>query len=390
MVSIVRLPKFGETMIEGTITKWLKHEGDPVKKGDPLYEVETEKLTSDVENITEGVLLKILVPEGNTIPVGAPIAVIGYVGEKIPVIEKRPQVQREVSRPSISTSVQDRIKISPIARKLAREYNIELTMITGTGPGGRITRNDVEKYVNTLKKETKIFSVPYHVLPLTPMRKTIIKNLMKSVQSTVHITINREINCDPLVAYRTEIIDQFVKEHGFRVTFTDILMKLVLASLKQHPLLNATLADDGIHVYEVINLGIAVGQDKGLIVPVIHNAHEKSLVELAEKRRDLVHRTKTNKLAIKDVSGGTFTFNNLGMYGVDTFTPILRYPQSSILGIGRIRRVPVIEKDTITIGYQMTLSLTIDHRVLDGSQAAEFLETLDEKIREPMKICRFK
>ncbi|MHA1839543.1 MAG: dihydrolipoamide acetyltransferase family protein [Candidatus Ranarchaeia archaeon] len=390
MVSIVRLPKFGETMIEGTITKWLKHEGDPVKKGDPLYEVETEKLTSDVENITEGVLLKILVPEGNTIPVGAPIAVIGYIGEKIPVIEKRPQVQREVSRPSISTSVQDRIKISPIARKLAREYNIELTMITGTGPGGRITRNDVEKYVNTLKKETKIFSVPYHVLPLTPMRKTIIKNLMKSVQSTVHITINREINCDPLVAYRTEIIDQFVKEHGFRVTFTDILMKLVLASLKQHPLLNATLADDGIHVYEVINLGIAVGQDKGLIVPVIHNAHEKSLVELAEKRRDLVHRTKTNKLAIKDVSGGTFTFNNLGMYGVDTFTPILRYPQSSILGIGRIRRVPVIEKDTITIGYQMTLSLTIDHRVLDGSQAAEFLETLDEKIREPMKICRFK
>ncbi|MHA1860801.1 MAG: 2-oxo acid dehydrogenase subunit E2, partial [Candidatus Ranarchaeia archaeon] len=255
MAKIVRLHKIGETMTEGIITQWFQKEGSTLKKGDPLFEVETEKLTTTIESVDEGVLLKIITPAGKTVPIGAPLAVVGEAGEQIPPLdsivdesgqEGPPPETIAASTPASRPSPGGRVRISPVARKLAIKHNIDISSLKGSGPGGRFVIEDVQKAIGGIGEQKTTGIKPSRIEPLSQLRKTIARNLKESIDNAVHSTLTSEVQCDALVAYRNEIVDDFEKKHGFRVTYTDLLLRFTVESLKLHPLINASYSEDGI------------------------------------------------------------------------------------------------------------------------------------------------
>jgi len=270
---------------------------------------------------------------------------------------------------------------------MAQQHNIDITSIQGTGPRGRIVIEDVQKIIDSGGNAESSGIQISRIEPLSQLRKAIARNLKQSITSAVHSMVTSEVNCDALVAYRNEIVDTFEKTHGFRITYTDLLLKFAVESLKNHPIINASFSEDGITVYEPINLGVAVGKDEGLIVPVIHSAQAKSTIELAQARKATVQRIMENKGTLEDLSNGTFTVTNLGIFSVDVFTPIINYPQIAILGVGRIKKVPIVKDNQIAIGNMVVLGLTFDHRAIDGVQAARFMETFIEMVQDPAKYA---
>jgi pyruvate dehydrogenase E2 component (dihydrolipoamide acetyltransferase) len=390
-------------MESGTIVRWLKQEGDQVEKGEALYELDTEKVTQEVEADASGVLLKILAGEGEEIEVGKRIAVIGEAGEEVatqdeptevaageeqeegspaPAREEERQRGREasadeqVTEVAESTSNGGRLKASPLARRIARERGIELSSLTGTGPEGRIVAEDVERAATSPAHAT-VGSAPLEaeVEKLSSLRKTIARRLTEAWQAPVfQISMSADMT-------RAQELREHLREEG--VTVTDVLTKLCAIALLRHRRVNAHFADDEVRIFPNAHVGLAVATERGLLVPVLREVERKSLVELAAERKTLVDRTRQGKLAQEDLEGGTFTISNLGMYGVEQFVAVLNPPQVAILAVGAIEQRPVWQGDAFVPRPLMSLTLTCDHRAVDGAVAADFLRTVKTLVAEP-------
>jgi len=383
----VVMPKFGLTMVEGTIQQWFKAAGEAIKAGEPLFEVETEKVLYQVEAPVAGTVAKLLYPLEAVVPVGLPIAVIAEAGENVAEVAARygdgaPAAKAAVaSAPAAASPApaaasasgrREGAPVTPAARKLAEEHKIDLARLVGTGPGGRVTREDVQKVIDAggQAQAPVPVSAPSpapatapapaaQILPLRGMRKVIAERMHNRRQE-----VQREFNA----------------------TYTDFIIQPCAHALKQHPRMNAGLDGDAIHLQDHISVGVAVALDEGLIVPVIHHTDKKSLKEIAQEARSLAEKARAGKLALEEVSGGTFTVSNLGMYGVDGFTPILNTPQTGILGVGRIIEKPAIYHGEIAKRAMLVLSLTFDHRVIDGAPAGAFLQTVADLLAHGNRI----
>lgn len=393
----VILPKTAETMEEGTIIQWLKQEGEKVEKGEILVEVETEKAVVNVESSHDGILSKILVENGSIVPAFTEIALIETEVETIldnPVInqghaldETISSTQIEVSQPAVTEMINhenQRIKASPLAKKLAKEFGINLSEIQGSGPGGRIAREDilavVEKNKSDKSKE-KLLESP--TIQMTPVRKTIAKRLKESKERSPHFYMTMTVDMTELVVWRNSQGKELEKKENIHITFNDLIVTAVSRSLAIFSLINVSCENDTIILHPEINIGIAVDAEEGLIVPVIRNTDHKSLPEISKRISLLTQKAKEKKLSKEDISGGTFTVSNLGMYGVDQFTAIINPPESAILAIGGINKEPVIVNNGISIRDRMKITLSSDHRVVDGVLAARFLQKLKSFLQQP-------
>jgi pyruvate dehydrogenase E2 component (dihydrolipoamide acetyltransferase) len=416
--SEVKLPRLGQGMEAGTIVKWLKSEGDRVEKGEPLYELDTDKATQEVEAEASGVLLKIAVSSGE-VPVGQTIAVIGEEGEQVavepPKAEPAPEPAEPAPEPAepapesvkadadtsgarrgdetVTSRPQEdaggRIKASPLARRLARERGVELEALRGTGPDGRIVADDVEQ-AETRPAETRPAAAAVTAtvtpaagdvesMPLTKLRATIARRLTAAWQVPVfQLTVSADMTlANDLVDRAREL------NPGVRVTVTDLLTKICAMALTRHPNVNVQFTDEALLKFTTANVGIAVAAPTGLVVPVIHRAERLSLSETAQARTDLVERARDGKLHQADLEEGTFTISNLGMFGVEQFTAILNPPQAAILAVGATEQRPVVRDGEIVARPMMTVTLTVDHRAVDGAEAADFVRTVKSFVEEP-------
>ncbi|MHA1279438.1 MAG: 2-oxo acid dehydrogenase subunit E2 [Candidatus Helarchaeota archaeon] len=391
MVTKFVMPKLGMTMEEGTIIKWLKQEGEMIKRGEELVEIETDKVTMKLEAPASGILFKILANEKEVIPVGALIALITEPNEKIDDIEAfigtaeekiSPDIETAISKPiEVKREIGTRIFISPRARRLAREKGVDYTQIHGSGPEGRIIERDILNYLN----QKAIGKIKRQTIPLEGIRKIIAKKMSLSLSEIPQLTYTSEVDMTEALKVREYFLNAY-KDENLKVTMTDILAKIVVAVIKKYPIFNAVMKENTIVIQENINLGIAVATDRGLIVPVIHSAESKSLIEFSRMIRSLAQKARDGTLSLNDVSGGTFTLSNLGMFGIEVFTPIINPPESAILGVGKMIQKPIVKNGQIQIAPLMILSLTHDHRVMDGVDAANFLAEMKALLENPYQL----
>ena len=394
------MPKFGLTMREGTIQRFFKAVGERVSAGEPLYEVETEKVLYQVEAPASGTLAATIFGEGATVECGVAIAVIAEVSEDAATVAARysksapqpaPREPAVTSPPppdraaAPKAGVRQRHTVSPVARKLAAELGVDLDKIEGTGPGGRITREDVERAAKSAPATGPAVSAPQPPAaagapPSTDrvafrgVRKVIADRMHQSLGSSAQITITAEADVTPATEFRARL------SREFDFSYTDMMVHSVARALMRHPRMNARLNEKGaeIVVFASANVGIAVALDDGLIVPVVNRAESKSLREIAVESRALGEKARAGTLKLEDVSGGTFTITNLGTFGIDAFTPILNPGETGILGVGRIVEKPAVYRGEIAKRAMLWLSLTFDHRVIDGAPAANFLQSVIE------------
>jgi pyruvate dehydrogenase E2 component (dihydrolipoyllysine-residue acetyltransferase) len=386
VASEVKLPRLGQGMESGTIVKWLKSEGDSVEKGEPLYELDTDKVTQEVEADSSGVLLRIAVQEGE-VPVGQTIAVIGEQGEEVPEVKEPeapareepqeaapPQEDGRPPEPVVATG--GRVKASPLARRIAGERGIDLAALSGTGPEGRIVAEDVERAVAapTAAPAAPVPAGEVERRDLTSVRKTIARRLTEAWQIPVF-----QLQASADMTRVNALLERLRSDDGPRFTVTDVLTKVCAASLMRHREVNAQWTDDAILLFPAANVGIAVAAPQGLVVPVIHGAERLGLAEIAAARTDVVTRAREGKLQRADLEDGTFTISNLGMYRVESFTAVLNPPQAAIVAVG------AIEDRVVPDGVRpmMTLTATFDHRAVDGAPAAEFLQSVKDFLEEP-------
>lgn len=443
MAEIIVMPKLGLTMTEGNLSNWRKAEGDRIEQGDILFDVETDKLSNEIEAKVSGVLRKILVRDGE-VEVLRPVAIIGTEDEDISALLAEaggsvPQAGTgELNRPEgaeagdaplsdavEAAAVEGRIKASPLAKKTAAELGADLTRIPGTGPGGRITAADVQRFTSVLTGEKKAKASPAAVktaaalgvdisgiqkdgrimksdvqahfakanaqpgdagsepaemtrrVPMNAMRKVIAKRMRESQEISPAVTYNLKVDTTNLGLLREQLKD------SCKVTYTDLLVKIAAKALIEHPLLNCSIENDELVLRSYANIGVAVGLEDGLVVPVIKNADRKGLREIAEEARALVGKARNNGLASSDMSGGTFTITNLGMYGMESFTPIINQPEVAILGVNAILETPVAVNGQVAVKPLMNLSLAADHRAVDGAVAAAFMQKLKQYVETP-------
>jgi len=388
----VLMPKLGLTMTEGTVVNWLKNEGDQVEKGEELVEILTEKITNVVEAPASGILKKILVGPGETAKVSEPIGIIAAPGEEVEI--EAPAAPAESAAPAAEAAPEaaqpaKRVKASPAAKKLAQEHGIALEDIVGTGPGGRITREDVLKAVER-KAAAKPEPTPAAPVveeaageekrvPLAGMRKVIAQRMAESARTAPHVTIDMEVDMSQATAFR-KALNEVAPE---KVSFTDIIVKVVAKALEEFPVINASLQGEEIVYHDYVNVGVAVALEDGLIVPVIRNANKLGIGAISKQVKELAEKAREGKLSPDEYKGGTFTVSNLGMFGVDSFTPIINPPESAILGVNRIQKKPVVVEDEIVIRPMMNLSLSFDHRLIDGALAAQFLQRVKALLENP-------
>jgi pyruvate dehydrogenase E2 component (dihydrolipoamide acetyltransferase) len=416
LASEVKLPRLGQGMESGTIVKWLKSEGDRVEKGEPLYELDTDKVTQEVEAEAAGVLLRIAVAEGE-VPVGQTIAVIGEEGEEVslepssgngaaaqevtepedeyeegspgPAREAERERGRQVAERAAETTAPPasdggRVKASPLARRIAREQGIDLGALSGTGPEGRIVAEDVERAGAAPAQPPAAAPVPtgeVEVEKLSSVRRTIARRLTEAWQAPVF-----QISMSADMTRSKELHDRLAQtaaEGSPRVTLTDILTKASAAALMRHRAVNARFTGEAIERYPSANIGLAVAIPDGLVVPVIRDVDRRTIAEIAAARADLVDRSRNGRLRQEDIDGGTFTISNLGMFGVEQFVAVLNPPQASILAVGAVEDRPVAQDGELVVRPLMTMTLTCDHRALDGATASDFLRTVKAFLEEP-------
>lgn len=432
MAKVVVMPKLGLTMTEGTVSSWLKKEGDAVKEGEPLFEVETDKLTNTIEASATGVLRKIIAGEGVTVPVLDKIAVIAAADEDIsgllapgaapaaaaPAASAAPAAAAAPARPA-----GERVVASPRAKKLAKEKGIDIALVTGTGPNGRVTEEDVENYkaapaapaepaVKASPLAAKVAAdagidladVPNHgrvlaqdilsylensrekgaeaereeTVAMNGMRKAIAKNMLNSHMTSPTVTFNLGVDMTAMKDYREQL-----KGKDIKVSYTDLLVKFVAKALTEYPLLNCSVADNKIIYKHYVNMGVAVALDNGLVVPNVPDADKKSLTQIHDEVKDLAEKARSGGLPMEALKGGTFTITNLGMYGIESFSPIINQPEVAILGVTTMEDKVVVRNGEMVIRPIMNLSLTADHRVVDGSVAAEFLQRVKTLLENP-------
>lgn len=400
MPSEIYLVKVGMTMTEGTVEEWYVEDGGKVTSGELLYRLETEKVNLDVDAETEGTV-KHLATAGDTLAPGAVIGFIFAPGEKIPAKLSKGKPQLEAANDATSDAVatptsapsaapaakagDGRHPASPAARKLAQELGVALEGVTGTGPRGRITRQDVEAAAAAppIAAPEPVGAIQGE--PLKGLRKTIAHRMHASLATTAQLTIDMEAGMDEAVQLRTALAAAWQAE-GVRPGYTDLVMLAAAKALTQHPRMNAALIGDAIMPAEAVHMGMAVALEDGLVVPVIHNAAQQTLKALAKASAELAEKARAGTLTLTDVQGGTFTVTSLGMYGVDSFTPILNAPQTGILGVGRIYEGIGWNGDLPVKRQCLRLSLTWDHRVLDGAPAAKFLACVRDYLEAPYRL----
>jgi len=403
----VKLPRLGQGMEAGTIVKWLKSEGEPVKKGEPLYELDTDKVTQEVEAEADGVLLKIAVASGEA-AVGTTIAVIGKEGEEVAVEAPKDQAPQSAEKPAeapkrepereegrrasatgepaaeaTSSQANGRIKASPLARRIARERDIDLAQVSGTGPDGRIVAEDVERAAaGAARPAPAAARVPageVETVPLTSIRRTIARRLTAAWEAPVfQLTVSADMTRTNGLVSRARELNPDV-----RITVTDVLAKVSAMALIRHRGVNAQYTEDALQIFPTANVGIAVAAPQGLVVPVVPSAERLSLAELAQVRADVVGRARDNKLQQGDLEGGTFTISNLGMFGVEQFVAVINPPQAAILAVGATEDRPVARDGEVVVRPMMTMTLTVDHRAVDGAEAADFLRTVKTYLEDP-------
>lgn len=445
----LRMLQMDQTMTKGKIGKWLVQEGDTVTEGQPLLEIETDKVVHEQECPADGIIAQILPEEGSDVPVNALLAIIAAPGEEVERVEAdsvdipppsdetkqtstkpatpsktKPKstpststikaspaakeladklsidlaqikasgpggrilesdIQRFIETREPSTTESTRLKASPLARRLAKEFGLDLTSIAGSGPDGRIVRDDVMQSADEIPDQVfRPTPAASEVIALSGIRKIIAERMTMSLQTNASVTLHTETDATTLVELRN-LFNEELQNSDVSLTYTDLLVKMVAIALREHPRLNATLTDEGIQLLPDINIGVAVALEDGLVVPVVRSADKIGLSDISEQVKILAEKARSNQLTPGELQGGTFTITNLGNYGIDAFTPIINPPESGILGVGRIIQKPIVHNDEIVIRNMLALSLTFDHRIVDGAPAAQFLQTVSQYIQNP-------
>ncbi|PUA37729.1 branched-chain alpha-keto acid dehydrogenase subunit E2 [Paenibacillus elgii] len=418
----VVMPKLGMAMKEGSVSLWHKKEGDPVTKGDIIANIGSEKIETDLEAPADGVLLKIAVSEGEGVPPGTVIGYIGQPGEQVggaaagaaesaasdgsPSGGAVPDAAPSDGSAPTEAPVHGRdIKISPVARKMAEAAGLDIAKLTGTGPQGRITKEDVEHAIANAASApasseeaaassagTNATAAPSgftehtEQIPVTGIRKVIAARMHDSLQQSAQLTLTLRADVTDLLALQRQMSETAQRQHEVKLTVTDFIARAVVLSLKRHKQMNSAYIDDRIHVFDHVHLGIAVALDKGLVVPVIRHADQYSVLDLSRQIKALAQQARNGQLGSDALQGSTFTITNLGAYGIDYFTPILNTPEAGILGVGSVAEMPVYKGDDLQRRSLLPLSLTFDHRILDGAPAAEFLRAVKDALEDPYRL----
>lgn len=448
MATKIIMPQGGQHVEEGRVVKWLKAEGDTVKKGEPVCEVETEKVVLEVESPADGVLLKIVVPAGEKVAVFATIGIVGAPGEQVDLSNFGPEekeekgvdiseirkrlaakeaggeagvkasgrakklaaekgvdlsavqgtgpggriVEEDVLRAAEEIAkapdevVIGKVRISPVAKKIAEDKGLDVASIQGTGPMGRIMKEDVLRAVE--EKGKKPAPVPgalkqvKETIPIRGVRQVIFDRMHQSLQQSAQLTVTLEVNAAELGRFRKILMDSH-KDKNIKISYNAILVRVIGRALEEHPKMNSSVIKDEIWLWDSVNVGVAVDAEQGLIVPVVRDANKKDLIAIQKDIDDKVERAKSKKLVPDDLQGGTFTLTGLGFLDIEAFTPILNPPEVGILGVGKIIEKPVVENGQIVVGQRMMLSLTFDHRIIDGADGARFLKTIKSYIETP-------
>lgn len=410
----VLMPRLSDTMTEGVLTQWLKKEGDTVHRGDVLAEIETDKATMELEAYDNGVLTRILVSPGTTVPIGQPIAVIGDAGadttpapttaittptptQETPAPSQAPPPAPPAPTPAPPTpaatpGVPSAVRTSPLARARAREHGIDLSTVNGTGPGGRIVRADIEALVTTDENlpappsviTASAATIDDEKIPLTAMRRITAQRLTASAAAP-HFYLTSVVDAAALLALRAELNEQLASS-GTKISLTDLLIRACAITLRSHPQVNSSWAGDHLLRHRRIHIGSAVALEDGLIVAVIRDVDRKSVSEIAAEAHTLTELARAGKLIPEQFTGGTFTISNLGLYGIDHFTAIINPPEAAVLAVGAATEEPVVRDGQVTATTTMKLTLSVDHRVLDGATAAAFLRDLVRLLEQPLRI----
>jgi pyruvate dehydrogenase E2 component (dihydrolipoamide acetyltransferase) len=419
MAEVIYMPKLSDTMTEGVVASWLKNVGDAVKSGELLAEIETDKATMEFESFYDGVLLHIGVETGKAAPVNALLAIIGQAGEDISSLlnaapaaepakteEVKPAPAVETPAPKATPAPaavpvsapkttpkpavnNDRVYASPLAKKLAEEKGIDLQYVAGSGENGRIVKRDVDHYMPhpngvsaSAGNSGGLTTETYTDEPISQMRKTIARRLAESKFTAPHFYLTLDIDMDNAMAFRTSVN----ATEGYKISFNDIVVKAVALSLRKHPTVNSSWMGDFIRRNQHVNIGVAVAVEDGLLVPVVRFADTKGFMQISAEVKDFAGRAKEKKLQPADWEGNTFTISNLGMFGIESFTAIVNPPDSCILAVGGIKEVPVVKNGQVVPGNVMKVTLSCDHRVVDGASGSAFLQTFKSYMENPVSM----
>jgi pyruvate dehydrogenase E2 component (dihydrolipoamide acetyltransferase) len=399
MASKVIMPKLSPTMEEGQIARWLKKEGDKVSAGEPLAEIDTDKATMEMQALSNGVLRKILINEGQSAPLGELIAIIAEPNEDIesvlsekkePAPEKKEPAPPPVEKPAepvqaaapVVQTDKGRLIASPLAARMAKDSGLDLRSIQGSGPNGRIIKRDIEA-VLTQPTPTKPSATGYRDEPATQIRQTIAKRLVTSIGPVPHFFLTIDIEMDRAAEMRKNIN---ALDPDLKISVNDIVIKVAAAALIQHPQVNASFQEKFIRYYEHADIGVAVAIEDGLITPVIRAADQKSLSQIAGEVRELAERARTKKLKPEEYMGASFSISNLGMFGIDEFTAVINPPEGAILAVGAMTPKPVVRDNEIVIRQMMRVTMSCDHRVIDGATGAKFLQTFKKILENPLYL----
>lgn len=412
MAEIVKMPKLSDTMTEGVVAKWHKKVGDKIKSGDLLAEIETDKATMDFESFQDGELLYIGVQEGQGAAVDSILAILGKAGEDIsallssgsapaaaapvssepapsaPAASSAPVVSSPSAPAAVETASDARLKASPLAKKIAQEKGVDLSQIKGSGDGGRVIKKDVESFTPSSASASQAIQTvvvgqeSFTEEPVSQMRKTIARRLAESKFTAPHFYLSTEIDMDNAIAARKAMNEKA----EVKISFNDIVVKATAAALRKHPKINSSWLGDKIRYNQHIHIGVAMAVDEGLLVPVVRFADQKSLTQISAEVKNYSGKAKAKKLQPSDWEGNTFTISNLGMFDIDSFTAIINPPDACILAVGSIQAKPVVKNGAVVPGNVMKVTLSCDHRVVDGVIGAEFLQTLKSYLENPVLI----
>ena len=416
MATKVIMPKLSPTMEEGQISRWLKKEGDKVSMGEPLAEIDTDKATMEMQALGNGTLRKILIGEGQSAPLGQTIAVIGEPDEDIaallseapaqpapPKKEEPPEQKKEEPpapapppaqpqngrQPQAAPSDSGRMIVSPLAARMAAEAGIDLRSLQGSGPGGRIIKRDIEAAISKPAPATapsyiqQAGASAYRDEPASQIRQTIAKRLVTSLGPVPHFFLTSEIEMDRAAEMRKGIN---ALDPDLKISINDIIIKVAAAALIQHPQVNASFQEKVVRYYEQVDMGVAVAIEDGLITPVVRAANQKSLSQIAAEVRELAERARSKKLKPEEYTGATFSISNLGMFGIDEFTAVINPPEGAILAVGAMTAKPVVRENEIVIRQMMRVTMSCDHRVIDGATGAKFLQTFKKILENPLYL----
>ena len=415
MATKVHMEALSPTMEEGRLVKWTKHEGDAVKSGETLAEVETDKAVMELVARADGQLIKVMVPEGTTVPVGNVVAWIGKPGEKVdgagsteqgaaaskqaPAAQAAPARTQPAPPPTPVAAPADatRVKASPLAKRIAKDAGVDLKLVQGSGPGGRVIKRDVEAGATQAQAASPApaprsplparSGAPYEDIPLTQIRKTIAKRLVASIGPIPHFFLTTEIDMERAAEAREALNRQLGEEGGGgKISFNDIVIKAVALALVRHRACNAWFQEDHIRYWNDVHVGMAVAIEDGLITPVIRNADMKTLSEIGAEARELAGRARNRRLKPEEYTGATFSVSNLGMFDIDQFTAVINPPEAGIVAIGSIVAKPVAEGDRVVVRRRLRVTMSCDHRVIDGATGAAFLKTLKQMLENPLAM----